>query len=207
MGESIWNFVIHTPDHNEYLWSLRNLTRESHTKNLLAEEIERIIEIIGPSKFSAIVTNAGANVQAARRIVTEKYQHIINIRCIAHAVNLISKDICKTQFTDKMLQRSSTLVNYFKSSHQAGKGTFLFVFKLNNALTIYTIGQKLKDLANEGAVEEGGLKRWVETRWHTMYNCANSVLRHRIPLETVSINTSLREAELDRSIFNKYLLF
>ena len=106
-----------------------------------------------------------------------------------------------------MLRRSSTLVNYFKNSHQAGKGTFLFVFKLNNALTIYTIGQKLKDLANEGAVEEGGLKRWVETRWHTMYDCANSVLRHRILLETVSINTSLREAEPDHSIFNKYLLF
>src|SRR5205807_9459714 len=103
------------------------------------------------------------------------------------------------------IQNFLMLVNYFKSSHQAGKSTFLFVFKLNNALTIYTIGQKLKDLANEGAVEEGGLKQWVETRWHTMYDCANSVLHHRIPLETVSINTSLREAELDRSIFNKYL--
>ena len=33
-------------------------------KNLLAEKIEHIIKIIGPSKFSAIVTNTEANVQA-----------------------------------------------------------------------------------------------------------------------------------------------
>jgi len=116
--------VIHTPEHHEYLWSLRNLTKESHTKDLLAKEIEQIIEIIGPNKFSAIVTDAGANIQAARRVITEKYRHIINIRCIAHAVNLISKDIYKTQFADKMLRRSSTLVNYFKNSHQAGKNAF-----------------------------------------------------------------------------------
>ena len=124
LGESIWNFVIYTPEHHEYLWSLRNLTKESHTKDLLAKEIEQIIEIIGPNKFSAIVTDAGANIQAARCIITEKYRHIINIRCIAHVVNLISKDICKTQFADKMLRRSSTLVNYFKNSHQAGKNAF-----------------------------------------------------------------------------------
>jgi hypothetical protein len=103
LDKSIWNFVIHTPDYHEYLWSLRNLTKESYTKDLLAKEIEHIIEIIGLSKFSAIVTNTEANVQAAQCVITKKYQHIINIRCIVHVVNLISKDIYKTQFTDKML--------------------------------------------------------------------------------------------------------
>jgi len=69
----------------------------------LAEEIENIINAIEPSKFSAIVTDAGANIQAARAIITSKYKHIMNIRCMAYAINLISKNICKTPFADKML--------------------------------------------------------------------------------------------------------
>ena len=88
---------------------------------MLAEEIEHIIDAFGPSKFSAIVTDAGANIQAARAIITSKYKHILNIRCIAHAINLISKDICKTPFADKMLRHCNTLVSYFNFSHQAGK--------------------------------------------------------------------------------------
>ena len=96
MDESIWNFVIHTPNHHEYLWCLRNLTDSSHTKELLAEEMEHVINAIGAYKFSAIVTDAGANVQAARTIITSKYKHILNIRCIAYATNLILKNtFCK----------------------------------------------------------------------------------------------------------------
>ncbi|CAG8620327.1 5013_t:CDS:2, partial [Diversispora eburnea] len=63
LRESIWNFVIHTSNHHEYLWSLRNLTSERHTKKLLAEEIEYIIDYFGSEKFIAIVTDAGANIQ------------------------------------------------------------------------------------------------------------------------------------------------
>ena len=120
-NESIWNFVIHTTDRHQYLWSLRNLSGERYTQELLAEEIRQVLEKIGPQKFSAIVTDAGANVQAARHIITEEYPNILNIRCIAHAINLISKDICKTLFADRMLKCCNNLVTYFKTSHLAGK--------------------------------------------------------------------------------------
>jgi hypothetical protein len=66
-----------------------------------------------------------------------------------------------------------------------------YLFSKLMILTVYIIGQKLRDLAESFAVEGGGLKQWVETRWHTMYDCANSVLRHQIPLEAVNINTLL----------------
>ena len=45
----------------------------------------------------------------------------------------------------------------------------------------------LKDIAADVLIEGGGLKRWVETRWHTIYDCTISILKHKIPLETVSI--------------------
>lgn len=32
----------------------------------------------------------------------------------------------------------------------------------------------------------GGLKQWVITRWHTVYECVNSIFRLKEPLENVS---------------------
>lgn len=46
----------------------------------------------------------------------------------------------------------------------------------------------LKDLAIESKVEGGGLKKWVDTRWHTMYDCVKSIMCHRVPLEMVLFN-------------------
>ncbi|CAG8776977.1 4321_t:CDS:2, partial [Dentiscutata heterogama] len=37
----------------------------------------------------------------------------------------------------------------------------------------------------ENLVEGGGLKRWVDTRWHTMYDCVFSIIRHKVPLEII----------------------
>jgi len=87
----------------------------------LAEELNQVLEKISLEKFLAIVTDAGANVQAAHRIITEKYPSILNIRCIVHAINLISKNICKTPFADCILKCCNTLVTYFKISHLTDK--------------------------------------------------------------------------------------
>ena len=74
--------------------------------------MEEIIEQIGAKKFSAVVSDAGANVKNARKIITEKYSNILNIRCIAHSINLISKDICNTPFANKILTRCNTIVTF-----------------------------------------------------------------------------------------------
>ncbi|CAG8500028.1 33711_t:CDS:10 [Gigaspora margarita] len=140
-NESIWNFIIYTPGRNQYLCSLQNLSNERHMQELLADEIINILEKISPEKFSAIVTDSGANVKAACHIVTKQYSNILNIRCISYAINLISKDISRTSFTDHMLKRCKTLVR-----------------------------STLKTLAEENLIEGGGLKQWVDTHWHTMYD-------------------------------------
>ena len=48
---------------------------------------------IGIQNFAAIVTDAGSNINLARQIITQKYPHIVNIRCMAHCLNLITKDL------------------------------------------------------------------------------------------------------------------
>ena len=182
--------MIHTPDHQEFLWSLKNLSDHSHTADFLAVQIEEVINKIGNDNFSAIVSDAGANIKLARHHITSKYPYMLNVRCIAHAINLISKDICKTPFANKILRRCMVLVKYFKASHLPGNILELLENGINifNLIyyIIYFLGQTLKNLAIESGVEGGRLKKWVDTRWHTMYDCVESVIFHRVPLETVS---------------------
>lgn len=70
----------------------------SHTAKVLEEEIDRVLTAIGPKKFSAVVTDNASAIANARKYISEKYPYIINVRCITHFVNLITKDILGTNF-------------------------------------------------------------------------------------------------------------
>lgn len=85
--------MIITGDNKEFLYLLRDLSNISHTSENLAKEIDQVLSLIGPNKFSAIVTDNAAAIANARKQISEKYPHILNIRCIAHYINLITKDI------------------------------------------------------------------------------------------------------------------
>ena len=50
---------------------------------------------------------------------------------MAHAINLISKDICSILFANRILTKCNTLVTYFKKSHQGGKLGFILFDLLN----------------------------------------------------------------------------
>jgi hypothetical protein len=47
------------------LWCLKDLSSTSHTGEFLAETIEEIIDKFRPAKFTAIVTDLGANIRNA----------------------------------------------------------------------------------------------------------------------------------------------
>jgi Protein of unknown function (DUF 659) len=102
------------------------LSSESHTGEFLAKTIEEILSKIGPARFSAIVSDSGANIRNARQIITDKHKNILNVRCMAHAINLMSKDICSTSFANRILTKCNTIVTYFKKSHQGGNLIFFF---------------------------------------------------------------------------------
>jgi hypothetical protein len=85
--------MIITGNNKEYLHSLRDLSNISHTSENLEKEIDKVLSTIGPKKFSAVVTDNASAIANARKHISEKYPHILNIRCVAHYVNLITKDI------------------------------------------------------------------------------------------------------------------
>ncbi|CAG8732002.1 24477_t:CDS:2 [Gigaspora margarita] len=41
---------------------------------------------------------------------------------------------------------------------------------------------------DENSVEGGGFKQWVDSYWHTIYDCVFSIIRHKVPLEIIRNN-------------------
>ena len=116
----------------------------------------------------AIVSDNGANVASARRLICSKYKNILNIRCVAHCFNLISKDIIQHTFAGRMIQRACRIVQFFKKSHKA--------------MAI------LKEKIRQHEIVGGGLKTYVETRWTTVYECVSSIVRLKSCLEEIRDN-------------------
>ena len=85
--------MIITSNNKEFLYSLRDLSNIKHTSENLAKEIDQVLSLVGPKKFSAIVTDNAAAIANVQKQISEKYPHILNIRCIAHYINLITKDV------------------------------------------------------------------------------------------------------------------
>jgi hypothetical protein len=144
---------------------LVDLSDQSHTGELLRDCIQRVFDDIGVEKFGAVVTDGGSNCEAARQLITTQYQHVLNLRCVAHCLNLISGDILKHNFADRIRRRCSIIVTFFNKSHQT------------HAL--------LLKLINDKGIQGGGLKNYIKTRWTSVYECTSSIYRLKSCLEEV----------------------
>ncbi|GBC53617.1 ribonuclease H-like domain-containing protein [Rhizophagus irregularis DAOM 181602=DAOM 197198] len=167
-GTSIYNYIILTPDREQYLYALHDYSSDHHTGEFLANGIADVIEKIGPKKITALVTDNAANCVKAREIISSQYPNIINIRCIAHFVNLITKDIMGHDFAKQTIKSCNQIASFFKKSH--------------------TGGRLLADAAFTLKIKGGSLKSYCETRWTSMYETTNSVSRLQAALETVLLN-------------------
>ena len=113
-----------------------------------------------------MVTDGAANCKMARRLIKEKYPRIITMWCIAHHLNLISKDICKHEFALSTINKYQTLVLFFLRSHRG-------MVMLRNSISNLQI-------------KEGGIKTSTKTRWSTIYDCCESIIRLRLAFEDVN---------------------
>ena len=172
----MWNFIICLNNGKEILWKILDFSDTNHTANFLTNEIQKVLIDIGVEKFIGIVTDAGANINLARKQISQKYTHILSIRCIVHAFNLITKDLIKHPFAERIIQWCKTLVTYFKKSH------------LPNNLLAAKISEK--------KISGGGLKTYIDTRWTTVYAMLKSVYQ---------LETCLKEVIKLFKVFNLYL--
>ena len=98
-------------------------------------------------------------------MICEEYPNILNVRCIAHCINLISSDIVKVHTIKSLIKCMNSLTKYFKNSNLASAW--------------------LKEAIQLKGIEGGGLKTYVETRWTTVYECVSSVWRLKDALQNV----------------------
>src|SRR5579864_8105458 len=115
--QSIYNYVVTTDTQMEYLISLRDYSSVSHTSEFLTNEIFRIIEQLGSDKFAAIVTDNASNCQSARQKIQQMYSHIWDVRCAAHAINLIASDLVKVKPIKNFISECGKINQYFDTSH------------------------------------------------------------------------------------------
>jgi len=124
-----------------------------------------VINKVGMNKFVAIVSDNAANVAGARKIINNNHPSILNIRCIAHCINLISCDIIKINQVKSLVKKANILTRFFKNSTLAKTW--------------------LKEAIEEKHLSGGGLKMYVETRWTTVYECTSSIYRLKEALQQV----------------------
>ncbi|EXX65195.1 ribonuclease H-like domain-containing protein [Rhizophagus irregularis DAOM 181602=DAOM 197198] len=183
-GKSLWNFVIHLGNGQDILWKISDFSSESHTAEFLARQVQSILEDIGIQKFVGIVTDAGSNVHSARNLITGRFPHILNIRCIAHSLNLITKDLIKHTFSKRIIQWCTVIVTYFKKSHRPKE----------------LLELKIK----EKQIGGGGLKTYLDTRWTTVYEMLDSICRLEICLkEVIGENSNIITSEAVKTIINQ----
>ena len=102
------------------MYQLSDLSDHSHTGEFIAEKIEDILVRVGVDKFSAIVSDNGSNVRKAREMIKSKYPGIENVRCISHCINLISSDIVKHPFAERLLKKVNALAYFFRNNAMTG---------------------------------------------------------------------------------------
>ena len=73
----------------------------------------------------------------------------------------------KHPFAKRMVLMANAISTFFKRSHRSNS-----IFK---------------DLMKKHQIEGGGLKTYVETRWTTIYEAVNSIVRNKKVLEEVFI--------------------
>lgn len=167
-GQSIYDYCLITEERKEYLWLSKNYSNiPHHTGTFLGNEIIKIVDKIGPEKLAAVVSDHAPDARVARRILNEKYPHILNIRCIAHSINLITKDLCKHTFVVNTIKKVGIIHQYFVKSH--------------------AMCQFLKNAVEVLQIKGGGLKSHTKTRWSTMWDCINSIARLELAFARVNI--------------------
>jgi hypothetical protein len=104
--------------------------------------------------------------QAAKRRIKIKYPHIMTVRCIAHHINLVTKDIISIECAKDTIQKCQKIVSFFHNVHRAGAA-------LRNDIISSFSG--------------GNLKSSVKTRWSTAWDVCESILRLENSIKFVSI--------------------
>jgi hypothetical protein len=78
--------------------------------NVADRDGDQVIQQIGAHRFSAVCSDNTGNTAKARKLIHNKYKHILNVQDICHPLNLAIQAICALpEFKEASMTSSSRL--------------------------------------------------------------------------------------------------
>lgn len=161
-GEHIVNFLVKAPLHPPIFYKSINTTGIVQDAENTSEAIIKVLEDLGPQKFSSVVTDNAPVLKSAWRKIEEKYPNVSAYCCAAHGINLLVKDILQPY--ENILTEASSIVKFFNNHHRARA---LF----DEARTTHNSGRKLSVA--------------VPTRWYSHHSSLTSVLESKFIISKI----------------------
>ncbi|DBA85919.1 TPA: hypothetical protein ACH3X1_005463 [Trebouxia sp. C0004] len=78
--ESVWVFIALIPKIGAIILKSVNGSSASHTGEWYCEQVDKVLIEYGPEHFGAIVSDNGGGCARGRRLVTDKYPHLLGHR-------------------------------------------------------------------------------------------------------------------------------
>ena len=191
-GQQVVNGTFVTPKGSMFLRS-KNLTAQTKNAPLLAECLEELIEMVGCDRVVQCITDNASNVDAARRMIAEKYPHIVTTGCAAHALDLVIEDLCEEPWAKPTLTEARNLVTFITNHEKVlsfchkhavrldiltkRKTPFQYVkFGETRFATVILVGMRLLKLARstKAAFNDEELQSYAQKqRWRDAYTIAS----------------------------------
>lgn len=168
-NEGIINYMVHTSK-GDLFYDFSLPKAQKHTGIYIASELSRIIEEIGLSKITAVITDNAANMRAAWAELKMRYPGIQCIGCASHTLNLLMKD----------MESMTTLLVHIKSCKEIVK-----FFKLKHAPNAV--------LQEKQCGNGKSLKMPIETRWGSTVACMDSIQVNKQSLRESIINVDVEK--------------
>ncbi|XP_052209245.1 uncharacterized protein LOC127812758 [Diospyros lotus] len=111
-GRSFINVVAYSPKGPIFL---KSFERSSHKNSgsFLRDLLVSVIEEIGPKNVVQIITDNASNYGLAGDMIMGSYPYIYKIKCAAHGVQLLFKDIYnQVQWISKVFDKAKEIVDY-----------------------------------------------------------------------------------------------
>ncbi|XP_040383082.1 uncharacterized protein LOC102714944 [Oryza brachyantha] len=110
-GRHLINFLVNSMEGTYFLESV-DASSEAHDATMLADLLDKRIEIIGKDKVVQVVTNNGANYKAVGKLLMERIPTLYWTPCAAHCLDLMLEDIKKLKEFKKPIARARLITTF-----------------------------------------------------------------------------------------------
>lgn len=115
-NESIINFIISCP--TPLFVKFLETKDESHNADYLCGIMDDVLQQYGVDKFFVAIGDNAANMQAALKLLKNKYPHIETLGCIAHLMHLLCGDIIKCASAKAIINTANHIIKRIKKAHK-----------------------------------------------------------------------------------------